>query len=235
MRMPTGDNRTPRIALRGERASVELLRPFECESARARGRSGCRLRCPGGSPASAISQSVTGRRNRRRARAQGKHEFLCRPSPHNKARAEEESGARAATRRCGRDHAAVWHDGGEAPERNSHDCQHERVPEERFDLLDLPAQNRVDIERIDKCETPGGDEREHGHREPIGLAADSPREPEEKVVLAQGPPLAQSSPVRNWARPSPKDQSSSPFSTMVTITSAGAMPHSRSSSSQSSR
>src|ERR1700676_3527149 len=44
-----------------------------------------------------------------------------------------------------------------------------------------------------------------------------------------------SSPVRNWALPRPNDQSLSVFSTMLTITSVGGMPHERSSSAQSFR
>ena len=44
-----------------------------------------------------------------------------------------------------------------------------------------------------------------------------------------------SSPVRYWALPRPNDQSLSVFSTMLTITSVGGMPHERSSSAQSFR
>jgi len=48
-------------------------------------------------------------------------------------------------------------------------------------------------------------------------------------------PEPRSSPVRNWALPRPNDQSLSVFSTMLTITSVGGMPHERSSSAQSFR
>ena len=55
------------------------------------------------------------------------------------------------------------------------------------------------------------------------------------VLVAARTARGHSSPVRNWARPWPNDQSSSPLLTSDTTTSVGSIPHRARSRSQSRR